>query len=264
MRLLPALTSLLLAAVPLGATGAATAAEAGTAIPALANPAAGLHLPAERYQAVIGRPPAPGSPEALADLEILRRNERTRTPAGVLQSWGFLTRTPGAFSAAIGADVFKTAPTLAAGLPTFLALVDRVKDQLKDAVARPRPFLSHPELRPCLPLESGFSYPSGHATWFAAAGLLLADLLPQRRERLLETGLQGGSARTYCGVHYPSDVAASRKLAAAVTRDILSSPQWQEFRRQVEPELGKLLVVPPAGLPDLNPAADSAPRSDRP
>ncbi len=92
----------------------------------------------------------------------------------------------------MGADLAKTAPSLYTGLPALLERVDALKDQLKDSLARPRPLVSRTDLQPCLPLESTGSYPSGHATWFATGALLLADLLPEPRERILPVGLQGG------------------------------------------------------------------------
>jgi acid phosphatase (class A) len=52
-------------------------------------------------------------------------------------------------------------------------------------------------------------------------------------------------------VHYPSDVLASQRLAEAISRDVIASPQWQAFRQQLRPELDRLLVAPPAGLPLL-------------
>jgi len=224
--------------------GSAALAQAG-------DPAAGLSLKAERYRAVVGRPPAPGSPAEADDLAILRWNQRTRYPEAVIHSWRFLDRNLNAFDAAVGSDLGKTAPTLTKGLPLFLKRIDGVKDALKDGVARPRPYVSHPELQPCLPTETTWSYPSGHATWYYAASLLLADLLSERRERLVQVGRQGGFARSYCVVHYPSDVLASQRLAEAISRDVIASPQWQAFRQQVRPELDRLLVAPPAGLPLL-------------
>ena len=221
--------------------------------PALrANPAAGLALNAEAYIAVVGQPPAAGSAEEAKDLAILRWNQRTRYPQAVEHAWGFLNRDIGVFDTAIGANLAKAAPTLAKGLRFFLKEVDRVKNVLKERYRRPRPFLTHKDLKPCLPLESSFSFPSGHSTWYAAAGLLLADLLPQRRQRLLSMGQQGGYARAYCQVHYPSDVLASERLARAISKDIIASAQWQAFRRQVAAELPALLQPPPGGLPLLS------------
>ena len=215
------------------------------------DPAAGLLLRAERYRAVVGQPPVPGSGAEAEDLAILRWNQRSRYPEAVVHSWRFLQRDLSSFDAAVGSDLSRNAPTLFKGLPFFLKRIAAVKDGLKEGIARPRPFVSHPELRPCLPPESTNSYPSGHALWYAAAGLLLADLLPERRDRLQQVGQQGGFARSYCVVHYPSDVLASQRLAEALSRDVIASPQWQAFRRQLRPELAKVLQAPPAGLPLL-------------
>ncbi|MCP9859068.1 phosphatase PAP2 family protein [Cyanobium sp. Cruz-8D1] len=215
------------------------------------DPAAGLELNPAPYHAVIGNPPAPASRQDLDDLAILRWNQRTRTPEGVLHSWRFLNRNLSVFDAAIGTDLAKTAPTLYEGLPAFLVRVDALKDQLKNAVARPRPFVSHQDLQPCLPLETTWSYPSGHATWFAAAALLLADLVPERRDRLMPVGLQGGYVRAYCGAHYPSDVEASQRLAQAISKELIASPQWRTFKQQLAGERSKLVVPPPAGIPLL-------------
>ena len=39
---------------------------------------------------------------------------------------------------------------------SFLKIVNNVKDDLKDKHKRPRPFISHSDIKPCLPLESSF------------------------------------------------------------------------------------------------------------
>jgi len=98
-------------------------------------------LQASRYQAVIGKPPAPGSRAEADDLAILRWNQRTRTAEGILHSWRFLNRNLSVFEPAIGSDLAKSAPILSKGLVQLLAQVDGVKDQLKDSISRPRPFL---------------------------------------------------------------------------------------------------------------------------
>jgi acid phosphatase (class A) len=215
------------------------------------DPALGLELGGARYRGLLGRPPAPGSRAEADDLAILRWNQRTRSPATVAESWSYLDRNPGRFSAAIGSDLLKGAPAVAQGLLAFMKRVDAVKDELKNQVGRPRPYVGHADLRPCVPLEDSWSFPSGHATWYAAAAQLLADLLPERRERLLEVGRQGGFARVNCGVHYPSDVLASHRLGEAISRDVIASPQWQRFREQSRASLQTLLTPPPAGLPVL-------------
>ncbi len=64
-------------------------------------------------------------------------------------------------------------------------------------------------------------------------------------------GLQGGHVRAYCALHYPSDVMAGQRLAEAISRDVIASPQWRRFKQQVAGEHRLLLSVPPAGLPLL-------------
>jgi acid phosphatase (class A) len=54
-------------------------------------------LEARRYQLVLSKPPAPGSRAEADDLAILRWNQRTRTPEGILQSWRFLNHNLSAF-----------------------------------------------------------------------------------------------------------------------------------------------------------------------
>jgi acid phosphatase (class A) len=79
---------------------------------------------------------------------------------------------------------------------------------------------------------------------------MLADLLPERRERLLAVGRTGGTSRTLCGVHYPSDVEAGQRLGEAAARQIIASEQWRRFKANsaIQLELGKLRSVKPVHL----------------
>lgn len=202
----------------------------------------------------VGRPPAPGSVEEREDLAILRWLQRSRSAAEASRSWALLEWQLSAFDRAAGAQLQRYAPTISAGLAPFLRLVTTANDAIKERLPRPRPYLSHPDLVPCLPREGNLSFPSGHASWSRAAGLLLADLLPERRERLEVIGLRGGYDRVLCGVHYPSDVRAGQRLAEEAVRQIVASPEWQRFRGDpaVQAERRWILDHPPAGgLPEL-------------
>jgi len=215
------------------------------------NPAEGLRLQLAPLVRAVGRPPRAGSAALARDLSVLRWMQSSRDPQLVRHAWMYLDRVPTAFEPAIGSDLTKTAPRIKAGVPAFVKVVEQVKNQLKNSIARPRPFQSHADLKPCLPLERSKSYPSGHATWYTATSLLLADLLPDRRERLLAVGEQGVVARVTCGMHYPSDVEAGQRLAAAGVAQILASDAWKRFKASVQEEVKALMVPPPAGLPLL-------------
>ncbi len=215
------------------------------------NPAREINLLVAPLAEAVGKPPKSGSTALARDLAVLRWIQSTRDSQAVRHAWIYLDRVPTAFEPAIGADLSKTAPKIHAGVPKFVKAIEKVKNKLKKSIARPRPFLTHSDLKPCLPLDHSKSYPSGHATWYSSMSLLLADLLPERRQRLLNVGQQGIAARVTCGMHYPSDVEAGQRLARAAVAQILSSDQWQRFKASVQSEVKALLTPPPAGLPRI-------------
>jgi len=216
-----------------------------------AEASAGLNLEMGSLNKAVGQPPKPQSTAAEVDLAILLWLQKHRTPDQIAKSWLLLDRNIVQFDRALGIDMTKSTPAVVKGLTSFLTLVDRAKDSIKERVQRPRPFVSHPEIHVCLPPESGWSFPSGHSAFFRSAAVLLADLVPERRERLLAVGLLGGTSRTVCGLHYPSDVEAGQKLGEAAALQILNSPQWQRFKHNpaVQKEIDKIRQVPASQLP---------------
>ncbi len=217
--------------------------------PGAAGP--GLQLEMAALNKAVGLPPKPHSTAAELDLAILLWLQKHRTADQIAKSWLLLDRNIVQFDRALGIDMTKSTPNVVRGITSFLTLVDGAKDSIKNRVQRPRPFVSHPEIHVCLPPESGWSFPSGHSAFFRSAAVLLADLVPERRERLLAVGLLGGTSRTVCGLHYPSDVEAGQRLGEAAALQILTSPQWQRFKQNpaVQQEIDKIRQVPASRLP---------------
>ena len=210
-----------------------------------------LQLDLAALRATTGKPPQPGGAKAVADVAILQWLQRHRSPQLIANSWLLLDRNLSNFDLALGVDMAKTTPQLLRGLAPFLALVDGAKDTIKETIRRPRPYIADPGIHPCLPKESGWSFPSGHSAFYRAAAELLVDLLPERRERLLAVGLTGGSSRTLCGVHYPSDVEAGQRLGEAAAQQIIASDQWRRFKLSpaIQVELQKIHAVNQGLLP---------------
>lgn len=217
------------------------------------DPARGVALDLKALKAAIGAPPAAGSQAENDDLVVLRWLQKSRTPLQVASSWILLDRDLNRFSSALGIDLSQSAPHLAKGLNAFLHPVNQAKEAIKNDYRRPRPFVAHPELVPCLPRERGFSFPSGHSTWYRAASLLLANLVPERRDRLDWIGRQGGFNRSLCGVHYPSDVRAGDLLGEAAARQVLATEAWQRFRNDpaLQQELRSIRAIAKEALPPL-------------
>jgi acid phosphatase (class A) len=230
------------------------ASSALPAAPASLDPptaSAGLQLELASLNSAVGLPPKPKTAAADQDLAILVWLQKHRTPDQIAKSWLLLDRNIVQFDRALGIDMTKSTPAVVRGITSFLTLVDGAKDSIKDRVRRPRPYVNHPQIQVCLPPESGWSFPSGHSAFFRSAAVLLADLVPERRERLLAVGLLGGTSRTVCGLHYPSDVEAGQRLGEAAALQILNSPQWQQFKQNpaVQQQIEKIRQVPVSRLP---------------
>ena len=72
--------------------------------------------------------------------------------------------------------------------------------------SRPRPFVTHTDIKPCIKLDSSFSYPSGHSATSEFYARVLSVVLPDRADALKARAKQIALDRNIGGVHYPSDV----------------------------------------------------------
>lgn len=171
------------------------------------------------YGALIGPPPAPGSDAENAERAAMRV---APSPERIAQADADRAFSPwSAFAPVLGenftAENFPHTEALFAALLPALA---QSSNAAKDTYARPRPFLEDASITRCgtpdqRTAESA-AYPSGHAMAGWSWALLLAELSPSRAEAILTRGRDYGESRTVCGLHFPSDVEASRTLAAAV------------------------------------------------
>jgi acid phosphatase (class A) len=117
----------------------------------------------------------------------------------------------------------------------------------KNAFCRLRPFKTqgnslHP-VQGAKP-EDSFSYPSGHAAWGAAIGLLLARMMPERRADLYRRINGYAHSRMLAGVHFRSDVEAGKLIGAALVNALNEAPGFDgDF------EKAKICVRRAVGLP---------------
>jgi undecaprenyl-diphosphatase len=103
------------------------------------------------------------------------------------------------------------AAALSAGLALTLAKV------LADVIARPRPFVDHPQAAHLfIKHAADHGFPSDHAS--GAFAIAVALLLRHRRAGLLALAMAVAISvgRVMVGVHYPSDVLAGSLLGVAV------------------------------------------------
>ena len=139
-------------------------------------------------------------------------------------------------------------------LPRTAALSARVRAQedeisapLKSAFQRVRPYNQDGTLHPvCKTKTKADSYPSGHALAGWLDALTLVDLAPEKREAILARADAYARNRLVCGVHFASDIEASKLLAYAVHAAMQGNPAYQQDVAAARAELREALQNIPA------------------
>lgn len=215
--------------------------------------------------ALIGPPPAAGS-AALANDEATYR--ATRKLEGQPR-WSLAVK-----DAEFGAGEMLNAYSCALGVtltPQSAPILDRLLDRVsndteagsgkaKRAYHRTRPFMTlGGDI--CTPgddyLKTSFSYPSGHSTFGWASGLVVAAVAPDSAQAVMARAQAYGESRVICGVHYESDVAAGRKVGAAVFAALQKDAAFEADLSAARAELARLRGAPHAA-PDAGECAIEA------
>jgi acid phosphatase (class A) len=95
---------------------------------------------------------------------------------------------------------------------------------------RPRPYDSHPELKPCIPKETSMAYPSGHTTLGRALGRVLSEIYPERAALFMKRADEISENRMIGGVHYPTDVVAGKILGDEIADVVIKSKFFDSLR----------------------------------
>lgn len=244
-----------------------TAAVLSVAAIAAGLLAARIGMPAGRSigvdaLAVAGLPPTPGSAAERADRAAFDRLPGPGSPAWVRAQGQVLQFGPEVLdeiSCAAGRSL-AVAPATRRLLASALADLHPIVDAAKRGHARHRPFMVLADGRSCdfrslgvLGRSTGgtltWSFPSGHAAQGRLIALVLADVLPERRAALRAWGDSLGDGRIVCRVHWPSDVAAGRRIADALHRQLAVRPDYRADAAAARRELATA-PVPWCPAPD--------------
>jgi acid phosphatase (class A) len=235
---------ILLASGPLFAQGSATAMPARS--PA-AHSAYFIDPRVIDLSLILQQPPAPDSDVAMAELAALHRIESARTPAEIA-----------AAQADDGEeDIFTYRDVMGPGftaqaLPVTAALSEHVHGDepvasapLKILYQRPRPYQTDATLHPvCSLTKAHNSYPSGHTISGYLLAFTLVQMVPEKRRQILDRADQYAHNRLVCGLHYQSDIDASRDVAYAVFGYMLASPRFQKELAAARDETRRHLGLP--------------------
>jgi acid phosphatase (class A) len=192
-------------------------------------------------------PPSAGSPQERAELDELLRIQARRTPAQAERARQDAEVTVFRFADALG----NPAGFTPANLPLTVRLFRRIDADeaavlgaAKREFSRPRPFTVEPRLNPVIPRPVSSSYPSGHSTWAYATGLVLADMIPERRAAILARADEFAHNRSVAGVHYLSDVEAGRLAGTTLAAMLFACGPFEVEEAAARAELRKALDLP--------------------
>jgi acid phosphatase (class A) len=194
---------------------------------------------------IIPGPPGDGSAATIAELKQLHEIQNTRTSQQVSQAQADDAEQDIFIYRSIFGSGFSPAnlPVLAS-LSADLHHEEGVASaSLKAGFARPRPYQLDRTLQPvCKTTTEANSYPSGHTLSGYLLGFTLAYLAPAKKDLILARTSEYAHNRLVCGVHYASDLEASKTLAAAMFGAMLLNPAFEQriaqARKELESRLG--------------------------
>ncbi|CAN5315980.1 phosphatase PAP2 family protein [soil metagenome] len=203
----------------------------------------GGYIPPEQIPSIaeiIPPPPALGSPRQLQDMEVFKATRQLegspRWQAALADDVYRLPTLLADFNCAIGANLDElNAPKTTAILRRMLIDTGNSSASAKVVFQRKRPYQIVGEGNICIEkserLGNSPDYPSGHATLGWTAGLILAELAPDRAAPIMARARAFTESRVICGVHSPSAIEAGRSTGSAVLAAMHGSA---EFRADLE------------------------------
>lgn len=219
---------------------------------------------------ILGPPPADGSGTKAGDVATYKQTRALQDSP----RWMLAVR-----DARFGPAAIMREYSCAAGMaldpaadPALFHLLERVvedsesvEQHAKAVYKRPRPFQENGGPM-CTPgdqsILKSYSYPSGHSTFSWTAGMVMAELMPERATELMQRARSYGESRVVCGVHYESDVEAGRVVASALFGVLEANPQFRADLEAARAELAasRAHASPPdAGECRLEADADANP-----
>lgn len=186
--------------------------------------------------------PAPGTLASDADVQAMLAIQQRRTKADEADAQADSVTTMTDFTAALlGPKVTPAShPKLFAMMAALHQDMRRVNRAANEAQGyRLRPILFDARVKPSLDMagHGAASYPSARASSGQVWADVIGVLVPQRAAEAQAEAERIAWRRVVGGVHYPSDLAGSRHVAALVKNSLAASPKFQADLAAVRAEL---------------------------
>ncbi len=187
-------------------------------------------------------PPPPDSPETRVELGELLVVQVNRSPEMVARAQADAVQEVWRFADVIGPKfTADNLPRTAALFARLVATDTAVTDPAKDVFNRKRPFLVSDLVKPVLrPTNSG-SWPSSHAALGTLMGIVLGDLLPDKRAAIMDRAWAYAENRVVAGMHFPSDVEMGRIAGTVIAAEVMRQPDFLADYNAAQSELRSVL-----------------------
>lgn len=170
---------------------------------------------------LLGPYPMASSEEEKSDFDVLRHYQLTRTEEECLNASKQENATlQTLFVEQNGPLTRSEARELTPGFLRIYAEAGANIYLAKRIYKRPRPYITNPEIVPCIDLEKSHAYPSGHTTLARVFARLLSKIYPERSESFMKRADEASLNRVLGGVHHPTDIIAGKKLGDALAEEV--------------------------------------------
>lgn len=195
-----------------------------------------------RLSALLMRPPEQNSPETRAELRELLHAQHLRTVEQVRHVKADDNRTVERFLNGMGVQIGELSPDTKHFFNCISHSIRIAVHEAKMVFVRTRPYRlpnNHLSALKKISDQDSFSYPSGHATYGAAVGLVLAEMLPEKRVEIYRRVQDYGYSRLVSGAHFRSDVYAGELAGAAIVASLLGNEAFRSELQKARIDLRK-------------------------
>ena len=119
---------------------------------------------------------------------------------------------------------------------------DETVDPAKKVFARARPWMTSTDVKVLGPSTKSGSWPSGHTTRVTMEAIILAAMLPEKRDVIWARAAEYAESRVVIGMHYPLDLEVGRRagtaMAAVMFADAAFRADFEKARAEVRKAMG--------------------------
>lgn len=181
---------------------------------------------------ILPPPPPADSAQTTAEINEILAIQLARTPAMEARAIADSEQSVWRYADVLGASFTKEMlPTVGTFFDRVAATESAVVNPSKQYWNRLRPYAVNSEIHPIVGISNSGSWPSGHATVGTMMGIILANMVPEKRMAIMSRAWEYGHNRVIAGVHFRSDVEMGRISGSVIAATIM----WRgDFKMEFE------------------------------